>query len=183
MDNIATDNRNFYEIVHTPATQIMEHNLDGVMSWTHNVVRGRLADDARRPVLDDGTVNGPHTFSSLEILEVYMGDLEVGDTITLAEPYFISDGTLFTYHNYLPSVPNQEYIFFLEDSITNPVHDVYYGIHFLSMGHRARFPIPVSLNENVAMHGLTARELSLGSDHNFEIYLSIWQEVIDTFLY
>jgi len=124
------------------------------------IVRGRMGNDARI-VLNRGSSPRTHNFMgsnrvSLEVLEVIRGDISVGDIITIQEPYFIRNGLMFSPLDYAPSMPYQEYIFFLLEgevweSETVPYYDsekLEYELVFPVMeGSRGRFPIL-----NNAMH-------------------------------
>ena len=144
--------------------------------WAPNIVRGRLADDARIVFERPNRTMGANLVS-LEILEVIQGDLRVGETITIMEWYVIGGRELRTSSNYMPSTPHKEYFFFLEPQRTIPtVEEGTVNVFGVAYGERGRFPIPASGQD------LDEIDLALGSYANIEIYMSLWQEVLDTFI-
>jgi len=190
----------FDQIHHTSMTRYIPlgTTLEGLQRFgTENIVRGRILNDARmvlqfsqfRP---DEIIMG-HIFVSLEILEVFKGNLSVGDVITLAESYYIADSVLITHANYLPSIPYQEYFFFLSGQRTNPEPEEFAGIFWTMHDYRSRFPVPDSradmsrLLNNVEdlvlatsyISNLPMTEARLTVN---EIYMNLWQEVIEVFM-
>ena len=155
------------------------------------IVRGRMGDDARiifqyselRPNM---RITG-NNIVSFEVLEVIRGSIGVGDTIKIAEPYYIIDGVLLTHSNYMPSTPHQEYFFFLLNPLTENVPEGYEGAFWVVHGERSRFPVPAA---DMARDGafaayaqaFSAADLGLGTYANIELYMSLWQEVIDAYM-
>lgn len=199
--------QSFSDMVFAPASRLFyETTLQGLSARTTHIVRGRMGDDARislgfsdhePPRLSTGS-----NLVSFEILEVLYGDLVVGDTITLVEPYYIvpfdileanrfnvegmdrsGDGVFFTYVNYLPSIPHQEYIFFLTPPFSDDIPGIreeLLGGFPVVHGERSRFRIPADTRARV--EGFDAVELSLSPYVNFDSYMQLWQEVMDAFV-
>ena len=115
LDNSDSSHENypliFDQVFHTHASRIvpLANTLEGLESRSENIVRGRILNDARMVFqfsqFDPTVINIGHNFVSLEILEVFTGNLSVGEVITIAEPYYIIDRVLITHANYLPSNP------------------------------------------------------------------------------
>jgi len=164
---------------------------------SRNIVRGRMGDDAR-PISERSDGLAGANIVSLEILEVISGDLEVGETITILEPYFVQGGVLYTSQNYLPSIPYQEYIFFLRPRRTEP--ELIAGMFWVSHGERGRYPMPGPSGpgprtQASVMHYLGddgrfdsgtqnfgSAVFGLGSHANVEVYASIWEEVMNEYV-
>ena len=164
-------------------------NLEELELRSANIVRGRILNDARivwQPTSGTNLV-------SLEILEVFKGNLRVGDIITLAETYWVEDGVLITCSNYLPSIPHQEYFFFLTEQHTNAAVEEFEGIFWVVSFNRGRFHIPNSMadisrlrhnEEKLLMattyiSNLSLEQATLTID---DVYMSLWQEVIEAYM-
>ena len=141
-----------------------------------NIVRGRMLDDARMLI---GRNDRPiANIVSFEILEVFKGDLIPGESIRIMEPYFIEYDVLFTRGNYMPSTPYQDYIFFLSAVSTSPAATgEAVGSFWVFHSERGRFPVPASGQD------LDEIDLALGSHANVEVYMRLWQEVVDAFIH
>ena len=180
---------NFRHVEDTPASFICSINdLADLEYGVPNIVRGRLGDDAKIIYQYNGDFSFPtHNRVSLEILEVIRGNLVVGETIAILEPYFIEDRVLFTWTNYLPSLPYHEYFFFLGDPLSelrpsgNPRPETFVGAFFVRNGELGRFRVPES---NMARGDTTfnTNELSLGSRADTDQYTNLWQEVINAYM-
>ena len=115
------------------------------------------------------------------------GDLVVGDTISIIEPYFIEENTLFTWANYMPSLPYHEYFFFLcyqlgeyRDS-GSPRPESYVGAFPVLHGEFGRFRVPeVGMARNDAIFSI--QELSLGTHADTDLYDYLFQEVITAYM-
>ena len=167
--------------------------LEGRMS-TPYIVRGRMGNDARIIYTEEGfpSVN----MVSLEVLEVFNGELGVGETIRIVEQYFIEDGVLFTRDNYLPSIPYQEYIFFFGPHI--PRRAALEGAFWVSDGDRGRYPIPgadgrgraLSITQYLGDDGrfcastqnFSSAVFGLGSYADVDIYMQLWEDVMNEFV-
>ena len=173
----------FDEVIHGSASRInMSRNLDELEYWATHIVRGRVGDDSRMALQFNQNeptwvVHG-HNLVSLEILDVIMGDIGTDDYITIIEPFYIVDGTLYTIVNYLPSIPQHEYIFFLHIQ-DNPESSLPYGAFWILDGYRSRFPV---VNNSNQWQRNSAIDLALGQHGNEESYMNLWQEVMDAFM-
>ena len=182
----------FREVIDAPGSRgPLAETLEELEERVPNIVRGRIGSDARivyqftsitypdRPTLG-------HNRVSLEILEVIQGDLRVGETICILEPYYIFGRTLFTWANYMPSIPYQEYIFFLGYQLTEMITDTiarpeeYVGAYYVRQGEFGRFPVLTDTEADI--QNFSANDLSLGRYANIELYLRLWQDVLDAFI-
>ena len=150
--------------------------LEDLEEMSANIVRGRMGDDAR--ILFQTVVG--HNFVSLEILEIIKGELNIGDIITIVEPYQIDDGVFFTSSNYMPSFPHQEYFFFLSDQIDyENIPKQYYGAFWVLHGEKGRFPVPSNIADT---QSLNAVEFGLSYLVDNELYMRLWQKVINAYI-
>ena len=165
-----------------------ETTLSGLESRASSIVRARMLDDAEiisqfNDRADPTQPSISHNVVSIEILEVIKGDLTVGETKRIIEPYYIVDGTFYTWRYYMPSIPHQEYIFFLGSQNTHPEPAALVGTSWVLHGERSRFPVP----DNAAnIHAFSADTLDfnsdifgLGSGADVEVYMHLWVEVMN----
>ena len=113
--------------------------------------------------------------------------------LRIIEPYFIHNGVLYTRWNYLPSIPNQEYIFFFEPQV--PRSGEFDGAFWVAIGERGRFPMPGNRTRASVIQYLGAdgrfdpgtqnfgsAVFGLGSEADVEIYASLWEEVMNEYV-
>ena len=165
-------------------------DLEELMYDVPNIVRGRIGNDPTIVYQYNGDFRFPtHNKVSLEIIEVMRGDLQVGETIHILEPYRIEDGVLFSATNYMPSLPYHEYFFFLGYQLTeirpsgNLRPDSFIGAYFVWNGEFGRFRVPDSTM--MRTHGEAAfneAELSLGRRADTDLYMKLWQQVVDAYM-
>lgn len=132
------------------------------------------------------------TCSSIRVDEVYSGDVNVGDILTLIEPYFITEvenqKVINHFENYYPSETGQTYIWMLSKS-TGAEHDP--GFHFdpnktyysLAWCERGRFPvINTNARSETDISTMSNQDLDLSPNGDPEIYKRLYQEVIDKYM-
>ena len=197
--------QSFTEMVFTPSSRLFnETTLEGLEYRATHIVKGRMGNDARISLgFSDHTpprLRLGSNLVSLEILEVFYGDIEKGDTILLVEPYYIvpfdileenhfdltgvdrsAYGVFFTVVDYLPSIPYREYIFFLGPQFSDEVREEIQGGFPVAHGERSRFLIPV--DTRVRALDLSSHELSVGPYAELDVYMSLWREVMDAYVY
>ena len=179
------NDRAFDEVVDIHASfNFFETTLEGLKSRAPNIVRARVADDAAM-VFQFNDMFRPteltigHNVVSIEILEVIKGEISVGDVIRIIEPYFIYNGVLYTMGNYMPSIPHEEYFFFLYYEHTHEGVEEFIGAFPIIHGDRGRYRVP---SARAAMHSYSAADLSIGTARDSDLYMRLWQEVIDAFM-
>ena len=167
--------------------------LAGLEAWADQIVRGRMLNDAiivfqYNEICD--TYRTGHNRVSFEVLEVIRGDINIGETIMILEPYSIENGVLFTHSNYMPSIPYQEYFFFLTDPIIcDSLPEDHQGAFWVLHGERGRFLVPDidiagagTLDFSAVVQNFSARDFGLGANANRELYIRLWQEVMEAYL-
>lgn len=180
--------------LHTPS------NLDEYEVEVDCIVKGILSGDSEE-VLRESDINlgngkttkfvtGGWTITSLQITEVFKGDLKAGDTIRLDEPYWVEDRdegpVVFideSYPNdYVPAEKGKEYLFFLihQDESRGKFADTY-AVNSRVYNH---FPVISSKTRSVGTDLLTQNmtELEteiLGGD---ETYLDFYQQAVDKYM-
>lgn len=120
-----------------------------------------------------------YTKSSVRVDKVYSGNLNVGDVITVLEPYAIHENVLLHYENFYPSQSDKVYIWFLEKN-TEPDMQ---GIYTIVVGERGRYPI---LNDNARsasdISAMSSRDLDLSPNGDTTVYKKIYSEVVGKYL-
>lgn len=132
------------------------------------------------------------TCSSIRVDEVYSGDVNVGDILTLIEPYFITEvenqKVINHFENYYPSEIDQTYVWMLSKS-TGSEYDP--GFHFdpnktyysLAWCERGRFPvIGTNARSETDISAMSNQDLDLSPSGDPEIYKKLYQEVIDKYM-
>jgi len=175
-----------------------ETTLEGLENRAPNIVRARMMDDAYMQ-LQFSEVSGRliigNNLVSIEIIEVIKGNLTEGEIIRIGEPYFIYQGTLYALHEYLPSIPGQEYIFFLYHQIRESGIPEHIGVFSVLHEERSRYPIPFGRGHESIMDYLdedsrfcaTIQDFSsavfgLGSYANVDIYMQLWEDVMNAYV-
>lgn len=160
-------------------------SLEEVEDLAEYIVRGKLLDDAKQKLERYGSefVGFGVTVSSFEISHVYKGSLKEGDKIQIAERYYTleKNGVTTRYElGYAPSVPNQEYIFFL---IKAPDKNKFLrGFYSPMVKETGRYPVIGTKDSGYPrLNLMTASELNLVQE-NPETYKKIYQQVIDKYL-
>ena len=175
-----------------------ETTLEGLEFRATNIVIGRMKDDSTMWLQfseEFGHLLIGNNIVSIEITEVIEGDLTVGEIIRIGEPYHIHEGTLFAWGNYMPSIPGQEYVFFLDAQVTASRIPEHMGVFAAIHADRSRFPVPGNfcretirryLDENgrfnADLQDFTSPIFGLGTHANVEVYSSIWEEVMNTYI-
>lgn len=148
-------------------------SLEEVEGLAEYIVRGKLLDDAKQKLefYESEFVGFGVTVSSLEISNVYKGNLKEGDKIPIAERYYtLEENGVTTRHElgYAPSVPNQEYIFFL---IKAPDDNKFlHGFYSPMVKETGRYPV-IGTNNNDNFPKLNLVQT------NPETYNKIYKEV------
>ncbi|WP_195984848.1 hypothetical protein [Clostridium sp. D33t1_170424_F3] len=164
------------------------------------VVQGKLRNDSQE-VLRESEVSlwngdtskltvGGWTVSTLEITKVIKGDLTIGDTIKLGEPYFTmtAEGETDIFIDsffpalYVPAEKGKEYIFFLD--YMDETHGRLANTYAVATKSYNRFPVispqtrsvqSISLSQSLSE---TEKDI-LGND---ETYLDFYQQAIEKYM-
>ncbi|MCL2874408.1 MAG: hypothetical protein FWE29_05700 [Defluviitaleaceae bacterium] len=134
------------------------------------------------------------THTEIEVIQVFEGDVVAGEILLIAEAYFTVETPyeiqVFIYENYLPSMPGQEYIFFLtgRENTTGPFdHNVIYNLSGFVKG---RFPV---LNELIPGYSLSRSDAQALSIIDFtdadlrlspgdsRTYRALFEEVVERY--
>lgn len=161
-------------------------SLEDLEQRTEVIIKGVLQDDGRELVDFDewgNKLNG-YTLHSLLINEVYKGNLDEGETITLAEEYFLDsfEGKTYLtiYDKNRPCKIGKEYIFFLRPILKdNPdINDAYLPVGM----EKGRFPIlPKTRSTEADIDSLTNEDVDLGQG-DISNYKEIFKEVTEKYL-
>ena len=163
----------------------MPRTLTDLEEKAQVIVRGRMLDGYE--LVPGGYFKEssylPESITKLEITEVIKGDVRVGEQIILSEAYYIEDRTLYTSSNYLPSLINQEYFFFLYDRISEDsgLPDVWWDMYVVVAQENGRYRVPDS-GDIALLWDYTRADLSLGDKYTMEGYMGRYKEVVDAYI-
>ena len=160
-------------------------SLGEVEKLSPYIVKGHLRDDAKQKL--DAPIQGMITYgitvSTLEISQVYKGNLKVGDTIPLAEKYYTleENGETTRYEmGYAPSVPGQEYVFFMVKAPDES--EILRGTYSPMVKETGRYPVINTKDSGVsAIRSMSPEDLNLVNT-DLSVYQKIYQEVIDKYM-
>jgi len=163
-----------------------ETTLKGLEDRSSNVVKGRLGDDAKTAYATWGGLSPFPVYSvvSLKITDVILGNLKVGEVIKIIEPYYIDNRVLWTYSNYLPSIANREYIFFLGNQAIDKAPKGCEYAYFVIHDERGRYLVPSEERDStghLSANDYKREDLSLG-EMNIDLYMQLYQDVIDAYI-
>ena len=180
--------------------EFYETTREGLEYWATNIVRARMMDDAtivfaRTDQANPERITLGYNIVSINIIEVVSGDLTAGQTIRIIEPYFVYNGVLDIWADYMPSVPHQEYVFFLGSQIGENRMEEFIGAYWGIHNERSRFPVPggrtrASIMQHLGEDGRFSADtqnfesalFGLGRFANVETYMSIWEEVMNEYV-
>nr|WP_319489207.1 hypothetical protein [uncultured Caproiciproducens sp.] len=160
-------------------------SLGEVEKLSPYIVKGRLRDDAKQKL--DAPIQGMITYgitvSTLEISQVYKGNFKVGDTIPLAEKYYTleENGESTRYEmGYAPSVPGQEYVFFLVKAPDES--EILRGTYSPMVKETGRYPVINTKDSGVFdIRSMSPEDLNLVNTE-LSTYQKIYQEVINKYM-
>lgn len=166
---------------------IPTNNLLQLEDRAYIIVKATILPNSKNIIDNEDNLSIPigHTKTNIKINEVYKGNLEVNDIITISEPYFnaiipkelklnsdeISDGTEYTiaYGNYAPSIVNKEYLFFLSEMVNNE-KSIYNETYYIIGGDIGKY-----ITENEVFKE-TNQNLNIGNLDN-KYYIDFFKQV------
>jgi len=124
--------------MHADTIYVVE-SMEDAENFSDAIVKAKVLPNSENIPHEVGVMMG-RTYTDIEILEVYAGNLSPGDIVKITEEYYYekieSQETLIYFDNYLPSKTNGEYIFFLGISnYENTKND-----YFVIGGAMGRYP-------------------------------------------
>jgi len=167
--------------------------LARVLSCSDNILL-EFPVDLPKELHFEATRDG-YTRTELEVLHVFAGDVAVGDILVITEEYWMvehnNDILIRHIENYGPSMPEQEYIFFLKKYTKD--RPIYFGMYFPQGVDRGRYPVFKELvdassrsgsasSRSVAeyVEGYTNAELSL-ANQNSRAYRDLYTDVAERY--
>lgn len=158
-------------------------DAEGTITYVDEILPlGRGATPENRSVIEATTI------TTLEITEVIQGDLQVGDKIKVAEPYYVDNQdsvktvTMTPGYSelYAPSEPGKEYLFFFDYPFD---HGEEAGIYLPLWNEFGRYPVPSSNIRSIStIDSMTNEELNLG-EGDASAYKDIYQQVVKKFMW
>jgi len=144
--------------------------------------------------IDSATSPVGGTLTEIEVLQVFAGDVVEGETLLIAEDYFIMETPyeiqIFTMEDYRPSIIGQEYVFFLigRENDRRDIFDQHSVIYNISGMTHGRFPVLEELVPSArsrmgfhTVNNFTDTDLGLAFGGDSRRYRSIFQEVVERY--
>ena len=110
------------------------------------------------------------SLNTVEVEQVLVGDIDVGDTITVAQRYGVVDGRLITSSDLTPMVKGDTWIFFLYNNYDS-------GIYVCCGDSDGRYPVPNSDNQVLAISEYS--DLGVYNRSNFKS--GIYSEILEKY--
>lgn len=188
----------YYSMIDNPMPASTLHNpvtLQEIEQESDTIIRGTFLGVIRQEEEYDpnfGTFVYGFTRSSIRVEEVYSGNVKVGDTIELFEPYYVQqrdNQTILSHHeNYYPTKTDKSYIWILSEN-QGANYDAFWGFEpdkfYYSPLYceRGRYPaIDAASSAPVDVDNMSNRELDLSPSGSSLAYKKIYREVIGKYL-
>ena len=110
------------------------------------------------------------SFNTIEVQEVLMGDINVGDILTVRQDYAVVDGQLITLSSLTPMVKNDTWVFFLFNNYDS-------GIYMCCGDSDGRYPISSSTNKTLAI----TKNSNLGVYDKYDFKSGIYNEILEKY--
>lgn len=188
----------YYSMIDNPMPASTFHNpvtLQEIEQESDTIIRGTFLGVIMQEEEYDpsfGTFVYGFTHSSIRVEEVYSGNVKVGDTIALFEPYYVQqrdNQTILSHHeNYYPTKTDKSYIWFLSENAGSN-YDAFWGLEPNKFYYsplyceRGRYPaIDAASSAPVDVDNMSNRELDLSPSGSSLAYKKIYREVISKYL-
>ena len=169
------DSLNIRDRSYDYAPRAIVKDLDDLEQKSSIIVKAKVLPNKENIVWKE--ISYGYTKTQLEITEVYNGDKEVGDIITLIEDYYyINEDSMVRYDLYNPSQPGKEYLFFLR--YDNREGSVRQGTYYIPQCNMGRFPVTEEDDRIVfSVEKLDNSYFDL-ADGNINHYKDVYKEVL-----
>ncbi len=121
---------------------------------------------------DKNIISFAKSYNTIEVKEVLIGDVNVGDTLKIAQLDGIADGMLFTWSDLTPMQKGDEWIFFLDKDYK----DDYYWVTCDSDG---RYPTKNSASQNSRLAFADSWKLGVYDKADFK--QDIYNEIVEKY--
>lgn len=113
------------------------------------------------------------SYNTIEVKKVLMGDVNVGDKLTIAQYYAIDNGKLYTISELTPMIKGDEWIFFLSKQ-----DDA--DIYWCTCDSDGRYPTKNSAAQNSRITSV-APEYQLGVYNEWTFKRNIYNEIVEKY--
>ncbi len=168
------------ELVRTGmADRIVADNLEELEKYSDIAVVGKFIDDA----VSDNTytysdyfekeiLTFPRSYNTIEVKQVLMGDVKIGDKLVIEQLYGIDDVTLYSVSDLTPMVKGDEWIFFL-------CKDTDSDICGYTADSDSRFPTKISASRNSRLAFADSWQLGVYDEADFR--QDIYNEIVEKY--
>ena len=177
-DNISFDNR----IVVEADNEYVANNVDELFEKSDLIIKAKLIDEPIYRYQNsrfEGVVEFGWTETRLKVQEVYKGDKNLKE-VTITEPYWFEEETLYMFDEYMPTKVNGSYYLFLTkypDGV-GPFSEMY----FPTDNNYGKYTILTKEKANKLMRNeeLNNQELDIFEGLNNKKYSKWFKEVLKT---
>lgn len=159
--------------------RIVFYTLDELEEFSHIAVVGKFIGDADQevkyeyePTFEKEIITDITSTNTIEVTKVLMGDVNVGDKLSIDQRYGVVDGELITFSKLTPMQKGDEWVFFLRKRSKSD--------HYIcSADYDSRFPTKNSASNNDIMPLAEGAELGVYNEADFNNY--IYEEIVEKY--
>lgn len=159
--------------------RVVFYTLDELEEFSHIAVVGKFIGDAEQevkyeyePTFEKEIITDITSTNTIEVTKVLMGDVNVGDKLSIDQRYGVVDGELITFSELTPMQKGDEWVFFLR-KITESDH------YICTAESDSRFPTKNSASNNEIMPLAEGTELGVYNEADFNE--DIYKEIVEKY--
>ncbi|MCH5205512.1 MAG: hypothetical protein J1F09_01080 [Oscillospiraceae bacterium] len=159
------------------ADRILHYSLEELEKDCDIAVVGTFVGDSTQDITyqysDDfgkEIILGVKSFNTIEVKQVLMGDINVGDTLNVSQRYGVVDDRLITMSELTPMIKGDTWIFFLYNNYDS-------GIYVCCGDSDGRYPLPNSVNKTLAVTKFS----NLGVYDELDFKSGIYSEILEKY--
>lgn len=159
--------------------RVVFNTLDELERSSHIAVVGTFINDAEQevdyeydPYFKKDIIVDINSTNTIEVTKVLMGDVNVGDKLSIDQNYGIVDGELISFSELTPMQKGDEWVFFLRKVAKSD--------HYICTAESdSRFPTKNSASNNGIMPLAEGAELGVYNEADFNNY--IYEEIVEKY--
>lgn len=159
--------------------RVVFNTLDELERSSHIAVVGTFINDAEQevdyeydPYFKKDIIVDINSTNTIEVTKVLMGDVNVGDKLSIDQRYGVVDGELITFSKLTPMQKGDEWVFFLRKRSKSD--------HYIcSADYDSRFPTKNSASNNDIMPLAEGAELGVYNEADFND--GIYKEIVEKY--
>lgn len=159
--------------------RVVFYTLDELEEFSHIAVVGKFIGDAEQevkyeyePTFEKEIINDITSTNTIEVTKVLMGDVNVGDKLSIDQRYGVVDGELITFSKLMPMQKGDEWAFFLRKRASS-------NHYICSADYDSCFPTKNSASNNEIMP--LAESAKLGVYNETDFNEDIYKEIVEKY--